>query len=150
MAQNYDPSSVLITFTTPFPMSVLFTGLLGAFVTGKRDENAWKKKVGAQGDVARAKVRNKGGTIEITVMQTSPTNSQLGILHAASESLPVTGLDAGALLITDLLSQTLVHVKTAWILKVADVEYGEEIMGRKWTFDCESLDINYGAGGINT
>lgn len=148
MAQNYDPSSVLITFTTPV-MAVAFVGLLGAFVTGKRDEDAWKKKTGATGDAARAKVRNKGGTIEITVMQTSSTNAQLSFLHTLGESLPVTGNDAGAILISDLLSQTLCHAKTAWIKKVADVEFSEEIMGRKWTFDCESLDINHGAGGIN-
>lgn len=148
MAQNYDPQSILISFTPPV-MPVAFVGLLGAFATGKRDQNAWKKKTGAQGDVARAKVRDKGGTVEITLMQTSATNFQLSAIHALGESFPITGTDAGALMITDLLGGTLVHAKTAWILKVADVEYSEEIMGRKWTFDCEALDINYGAGGLN-
>ena len=146
MAQTYDPLEVLISF-----QSITFVQLFsGAFVTVKRDEDSYKKKVGANGDVARAKVRNKSGTAEVTLLMTSPTNALLSAVHILSENPVLVGvLDQGAFQITDLLGGTLVHAKTAWIKKVADIEFSDDIVARKWIFDLESVDILVGGGGPN-
>jgi hypothetical protein len=145
MATTYDPLSVLVSF-----QSITFTQLMaGAFLKAKRDEDAWKKKVGATGDVARAKVRNKAGSVVVTLMMTSPTNALLSAVHLLGEVVPPTNLDQGPLMIKDLLGGTLCHAKVAWIKKVSDIEFSDDIVGREWTFDCESLDITVGGGGTS-
>lgn len=143
MATTYDPLSVLISF-----QSITMTQLMaGTFVKAKRDEDSYKKKVGATGSVARAKIRNKGASVAVTLMMTSPTNALLSAVHLLGESVPPTNLDQGPLMIKDLLGGTLCHAKVAWIKKVSDVEFSDDIVGREWTFDCESLDMVIGGGG---
>jgi len=128
--------------------SIVITGLFsGTFVKVQRDEDAYKKKTGAHGDVARAKVRNKGGSVAVTLLQTSPSNALLSAIHQLGEVFPPTGQDVGALQVQDLLGGTTAHAAVAWIKKVANVEFADDILAREWTFDCESIDIVHGSGG---
>src|SRR5271167_3407336 len=90
MAQTFDPLEVLISF-----QSITFVQLFsGSFVTVKRDEDAYKKKVGANGDVARAKVRNKSGTAEVTMLMTSATNALLSAVHKLGENPSILSMQA--------------------------------------------------------
>lgn len=143
MADNfnqYDPLAVLISFN-----EVTFVGLAeGTFVEAQRDEDAFTKKTGSTGDVARVKNRNRGGSVKITLMQTSPTNAQLSAYHKKGEKLPLISSDVGQLQIKDLLGNTLVHADKAWIKKVSNVSYGKDLSGREWTFDCAALDMDVG------
>lgn len=128
--------------------SMVIQGLFsGTFVKVQRDEDAYKKKTGANGDVARAKVRNKGGSVVVTLLMTSPSNAFLSAIHQLGEVFPPTGQDAGALQVQDLLGGTTCHAAVAWIKKVANVEFADDILAREWTFDCESIDIVHGTGG---
>lgn len=128
--------------------SIIITGLFsGTFVKVQRDEDAYKKKTGANGDVARAKIRNKGGSVSITLLMTSSTNALLSAIHQLGEVIPPTGQDVGALQIQDLLGGTTCHAAVAWIKKVANVEFADDILAREWTFDCEAIDIVHGNGG---
>lgn len=166
MATLFDPQSTVITWapgalgsilsagasvlgsaagTVP---SIIFTQVFsGTFVKVQRDQDAYKKKVGANGDVARAKVRDKSGSVVVTLLMTSPTNALLSQVHQLGEQNPPTGLDCGPIQVQDLLGGTTCHAKVAWIKKVANVEFGDEILAREWTFDCESIDIVLGNGG---
>lgn len=144
MADNfnqYDPLAVLISFR-----EVSFVGLAeGTFVEAQRDEDAFTKKTGSTGDVARVKNRNRGGSVKVTLMQTSPTNSQLSSYHKKGESFPLTLNDVGELQIKDLMGNVLCHAANAWVKKVANISYGKDLAGREWTFDCAVLEISIGA-----
>lgn len=143
MADNfnqYDPLAVLISWK-----EVKFVGLAeGSFIEAQRDEDSFTKKTGSTGDVARVKNRNRGGSVKITLMQTSPTNGQLSAYHKKGEQIPLTTADVGQLQIKDLLGNTLVHATNAWIKKVSNVTYAKDLSGREWTFDCAVLDMDVG------
>lgn len=152
---QYDPLSVIITFGP-----VLFVGLAeGTFVEAQRDEDAFTKKVGATGDTVRVKNRNKGGSVKVTLLQTSPTNQLLSLFHKAGEVVPLFPFllpanlaalgsvtsDVQPIQIQDVLGQTKCHAVNAWIKKVSNVPYAKDLSAREWTFDCESLDIDIGS-----
>lgn len=152
---NYDPSGILASFgglgggIIGQQPSIKVVGFMdGTFVECQRDEDAYVKKVGATGDVARAKNRNRSGSVKWVLLQTSPTNAQLSAYHKLGEVFPLTSQDTGQLSIKDMLGNTIVHAKVAWIKKVTNVMFGKEILGREWTFDCETLDMDVGDGGI--
>lgn len=173
MATLFDPQSTIITFTPGSAAglgaattllggaagavlsaigggapSIVFQSLFsGTFVKVSRDEPAYKKKTGANGDVARAKVRNKGGKIVVTMLMTSPTNALLSAVHRLGEVIPPTGQDAGPMQVKDLLGGTTAKASVAWIEKVANVEFADDILAREWTFDCAEIDIDHGGGG---
>lgn len=141
---QYDPLGVLMTFSGP-GFRILFTGFMdGTFIEGQRDEDAFSKKTGATGDVARVKNRNRGGSIKVVLMQTSPTNAQLSALHTLGESIPLTIADVGQIQVKSLTDITRLHATHAWIKKVAAAPYAKELSGREWTFDCETLDMDIG------
>lgn len=109
----------------------------GTFVTATRDEDAFSKKVGADGEVARTKSNNRTGSVVVTIMQTSKDNDFFSGLEAAGTVVPI--------FIRDASGRTLVAAEEAWVKKVADVEFGKESGDRAWTFDCG--DIQSFVGG---
>lgn len=140
MAVNqYDPLAILASFG-----EITFLQFAeGTFIEAQRDEDAFTKKVGATGDVARVKNRNRSGTVKFTLMQTSPTNAQLSAYHKLGESIPLTTNDVQPLMVKDLLGNVLVHVTNAWIKKVTNITYAKDLQGREWVFDCEVIDFDY-------
>ena len=58
---TYDPTKMVVVVG-----GVIVSGFAdGDFITAKRDEDLYMKRVGADGHVARARNGNKSGTIEI-------------------------------------------------------------------------------------
>lgn len=139
---TYDPTQIFITFKGR---------LLGGFADGtfakiSRKEDTWTPYIGTGGEPARARNRNKSGTLVFTVMQTSPTNDFLSSEAAIDEA---TGLGPGALMLKDSLGTTLWAGDGAYLLKPAEVEYGKEVMAREWTFEIPILD-GFVGGNIPT
>ena len=138
---QYDPLSVTITWG-----SINFLALAeGTFIEVKRDQPSYTKKVGSTGSVARVKNRNKAGTAKVVLMLTSVTNAKLSTIHALGEDGPTTA-DMFPFMVKDLLNNTLVHCANAWIQKVADVTYGNDLPGREWMFDFDSVKMRVGDG----
>jgi hypothetical protein len=136
----YDPAAIVVTIGPN-----LLSGFgEGTFVKVSRDEDAFMKKVGVDGEVARARNRNRSGTVEITLLQTSQSNDVLSALAVADE---LTGTGAAPLMIKDLFGTTLCMVPNAWVKKRADVEFGKEVADRSWVLDCDQ--IQHFVGGAN-
>ncbi len=130
--KTYDPGLVVVQFG-PYIM----TGFQdGTFVKAARNEDTFKVYVGADGTPARSRSRNKSGTIEVTLAQTSPSNDMLASAHSADELL---GAGMYPLTIKDLNGTTLVAAAEAWVRKPADVEEGKEISPRAWTLETGAL-----------
>ena len=139
---TYDPTEVVLT-VGGVPLSG-FTD--GAFIKVSRDEDAYMKAVGADGQVSRAKNANKSGSITITLKQTSPANDVLSGYALADE---VGNAGLVPVLIKDLLGTTLVSSSGAWVKKVSDTEMGKEISDREWVLDCESINMVVGGNSIS-
>lgn len=137
MTKTYDPAQVFITFK-----GMTLTGFMdGTFVTVERKEETWMPFVGVNGETARARNRNKSGTVKVMLMQTSSSNDFLSRQMIDDEA---TGLGTGPLQVKDGLGTTLAACTDAYLLKPANIEYGKEIVGREWTFECPSLDMLVG------
>lgn len=137
--KTYDPAQVVVTF-----LGNILTGFgPDTFITAERESDAFTDEVGADGEVARARSKDKRGTVTLTLLQTSMSNDVLSAAAAADE---LGGLGAGPLLVKDLNGATLVAAESAWVQKVANVEFGAELGTREWMLRC--ADVSVLVGGI--
>lgn len=136
--KTYDPAQIVVTLG-PY----LISGFAeGTFVKVSRDEDAFLKKVGVDGESARARNKNRAGSVELTLLQSSASNDTLSSIALADE---LAGQGVYPLMIKDLQGTTLVMAPNAWVKKVADVEEAKEITDRAWVLDCASpLQMNVG------
>ena len=132
MAKTYDPKDY----------SIIVGGHIvegfadGTFINVARNEDTWALSVGAGGEGARAKSNNKSGTVVLTLMQTSRSNSVLSGFHNADE------LNNGGqvpVLIKDNNGDTVAEATTAWVRKPADIERAKEISNTEWTLETDKL-----------
>lgn len=112
-----------------------------SFVKISRDEDSFKKRVGADGEVTRSATNNKAGKIEIMLEQSSEDNAYLQQLMNTDENtkngiIPASVLD---------LSGTYVAVAAeAWIAKPSDTDLGRDAKERTWVIEAASLEITGG------
>ncbi len=128
----YDPFQLIVTWGPN-----LISGFAeGTFLEVTRDEQAFLKKVGADGEVARARNKNRSGQIKITLLQTSQSNDVFAAAQNADEQ---TGLGIFPFLVKDFLGTTVLAAGNAWVQKQADATFGKEISDREWILDCDRL-----------
>ncbi len=113
----------------------------GTFIKLTRNEQAWNMKIGVDGEGTRAKSNNKGGKIEITLMNSSSSNDDLSAFAAADE-LSNTG--AVPFLLKDNSGRTVATALTAWVQKYPDTEFAKEANTRTWVLETDELDIFIG------
>jgi hypothetical protein len=124
--------------------AIQFVGFMdGTFLTADYDEDAVTKHVGSQGDATFVLNANRGASVTLMLVQGSPTNDQLSDLvpNAKLNYMPV-----GVLTIKDLNGTTEFESADAVIKRRAKVEFGKEVTGREWVFDCGDADIYVGSG----
>jgi hypothetical protein len=138
---SHDPGNVTVTFLG----AVLHGFAPGTYIKASRDEDAFTKQIGADGEVARIRNRNRGGSVELTLQQTSTANDVL----SAQTLLDQAGTGGyGPLLIKDPSGTTLLSAPVAWIKKVADVELAKDLTTRTWVFDVAAFDMFVGGNPI--
>ena len=118
----------------------------GSFVKVARDEDAYSKVVGADGQVSRARNANRTGSVTITLKQTSASNDALSILAAADE---VGNAGVVPLVIKDLMGTTAVATAECWVKKLPDMDFAKEVSDREWVIDCGLLEIYVGGNTIS-
>lgn len=108
------------------------------FVEVERDEDAFSKKVGVDGEVTRAKTNNKAGKITIRLMQSSSSNDELSafaLLDEASNKgvVPVLARDASG--------RSVFASDSGWVRKFPKATYKKGVNVMEWVIDTGSLDI---------
>lgn len=107
----------------------------GTFITYEKTEDNYALSVGAQGDVARAKVNNPLGTITVTFQQTSPQVKQYNDLAKSGKVVEARVIEKG--------SQTVkVGGTQCFIMKPANGEYGSEISNREFTIQVMDMEFS--------
>ncbi len=135
--KTYNPKDVLIIVGP-----VIVEGYAdGTFVNVARDNPSWSKAIGSDGEGARARSNDQGGSVTITLMQTSASNPQLSALSLLDEQ---TGDGVVPLLVTDRSGTSLFEAETAWIEKPADSAFGREIENREWVIQTDNLKMLVG------
>ena len=110
----------------------------GTFITIRWLNDAFASTVGAHGQVARSRTNDNRAEIEITLMQTSPTNAALSAIWLADKNSPG-GAGIGGFLVADLNGTSLHTAGNAWIKRSPDVEYANEPGTRVWLLECDNL-----------
>lgn len=139
-ATTYDPTKLNVIVG-----GVIVTGFSdGDFITAKRDEDLYMKRVGADGHVARARNGNKSGTIEIKLLQSSPAVNQLAALVALDNFF----FDGNVLIPIAIVSPgdgaELVATTSAWLKTPPEMVFGKEVGERTFVFDCADLKLSIG------
>ena len=123
--KTYDPKKVIITFG-----GVPITGFAdGTFIQVTQDADSWAKKVGADGEVVRAKSNDNTHTVTITLQQSSGSKDYLSTCLNLDK---LTNKGMLPLVITDLNGTTLESWLQAWVSKDPDWEYAKEATDRAW------------------
>lgn len=118
----------------------------GDFLAITKESDAFSSVVGTDGDVARSKTNDRRATIEIILMQTSPTNDLLSAIHQADLNTPG-GAGVGAFLVVDLNGTSLYSAGNCWIKRAPDPAFGREAQERTWTLECDEL-IEFTGGNL--
>lgn len=134
--KTYDPDQVVVVFVEPI------SGFAAdALVKLERAEDTWKPYVGGDGEVSRARSRNRMGTCTITLAATSASNDTLMAQAALDEA---TSNGVAPLLVKDLSGRTVAEAPNAWIRKLPSTDFGREVGTREWVIDCDQLILTVG------
>jgi len=137
MVRTYDPKQVAISIGG-YPISGFADG---TFIRVERDEAAFTKKVGCDGETSRAKTNNRAGTVTLTLMQTSSSNDALSSIALLDETS-----NAGVVpvLISDLSGRSTFFSANGWIEGPVAAEYGKELGEIEWKIAVADLDVFIG------
>lgn len=135
---TYDPSKVIVTIDDR-----IVNGFAdGEFIKVVMDEDIYQKVKGADGEVTRIRNSSQSGSIELTLMASSPSNGDLNGLIGYPE--PVT------IGISDLSGYTVFLGHRCWIKKAPDLSFGKEIGDTVWTIDSANIQTDYGGAKNNS
>lgn len=138
MTKSYNAGQVTMTFGP----NILTNGLAdGSFVTVGRDEQAYNKKMGTDGQATRSRTNNKGGFVSIRLDQASAVND---ILTAIAKADELSGAGIFPLTLRDASGRFLAFDEGAWIQKLPESEFDRDSLDREWIFDCGNLDMFVG------
>ncbi len=141
--RTFDPANVIISIGG-VPMSGYADG---TFVMVARDEDAFTKVSGADGEVSRAKSNNRSGTLTLTLMQTSMSNDILSAIALLDETS-----NAGIVpvLVKEIGTLTILMSGEGWIKKFPDASYSKDVENREWILDLASLNMFEGGNPFSS
>lgn len=135
MTKTYDAHLVTMSFG-----SHIVTGFADdSFITIEANGDGITKKVGCDGEVARALPPDRTHKVKCTLLQTSDSNS---VFQAAYKRDLDTGEGMAPLLIKDLKGGLLFSSEDAWITKDATRTRGKDTNNNEWEFDCGSSSLD--------
>lgn len=133
---QYDPMRVACTWA-----GIPLQGFMDStFITVEFDEDAVVKTVGSQGTVTATVNGNRAAKATITLVQGALTNSLL-TPFAASARQRGAALIVKPFLLKDLNGDTICSAPETWIMKLPNVEYSKDAVGREWVFDIAELTM---------
>lgn len=130
---TFDPGKFALNIS-----GVLISGFEdGTFVEVSRSGAIAATKVSADGkEVGRVQLRNKSGTLTVTLMATADANAYLDGLRQLQERGTLNHFPVG---INDA-TNTEIFSADGWIQEVPSYSYGTEVGSRQWVLGLGSID----------
>ena len=142
MLKSFDPRRVMLIIG-----SHRVTGFMsGEAITGEPMADGSTSVAGMDGDVARAMNTDPRWAFQINLLQSSDSNLVLSTLYQLDKASNGNGVVP--FLLQDNNGDTLISGAQCWILRPANISYGNEITGRQWTVHLVAEIENIGASGI--
>lgn len=140
--RTFDPANVVVSIGG-VPMSGYADG---TFLLVDRDEDAFTKVTGADGFTTRVKSNNRGGSLTLTLKQSSPSND---ILSGFANLDELSNSGVVPILVKDLSGTSTYFSATGWIRKYPSSEFGKELNNREWIIDLADVDMFVGSNAQN-
>ena len=140
--RTYSPRQIALVYG-----GVLISGYAeDTFSVVEPSSDTFDKSVGASGEVSRVEKADRTGRMTLTLQQTSPSNEVLTGFHLAdrqtlSGTLPF--------LLKDNNGNTLISAEHAWIMRLPDAGYNQEIGTREWIIDFDEMFALYGENNLS-
>lgn len=135
MYQSYSPADVQVSFN-----GLPIVGLAAdSFIRLSRDTDIVTKTKGNKGELALTHTGDRCGSIELELMQTSPSNLTLSTALQLQEKTRVPTV--GVLMIQDPSGSVMAICKNAFFTAYPEVELGEEQNTKVWMMGCEVLEF---------
>ena len=128
MTKTYNPKEVTMAVG-----SHIVTGFADdSFITIEANGDGVAKKVGCDGEVARAISPDGTYKVKVALLQTSSSNAFFQERYAQDRD---TGEGMFPILIKDLRGGLLFSSEAAWVIKPASRVYGKDTNNREWELD---------------
>jgi len=130
----YDPDQVSASIAG-IPLSGFADG---EFITIESESPTFDDVCGTDGEVTRSKSNDGRATITVKLMQSSPVNDLLSVLHNLDKNTPG-GVGVGPFMLRDKQGTTLELAEKAWIQKPPDKSWDRTAKERSWVIRCANL-----------
>lgn len=128
MVKTYNPKEVVMALGNH-----IVTGFADdSFITIEANGDGIAKKVGCDGEVARAISPDGTYKVKVALLQTSGTNSYLQKRYAQDRD---TGQGLFPVLIKDLKGGLVFSSDAAWVIKPPSRVFGKDTNNREWEMD---------------
>jgi hypothetical protein len=139
--KTFNPLNAVLTFRAH-----ICTGFAAdSMVTFAMNSDTYNYLVDAYGRTSRYKINDNTGILTVKLTQASPSNDILTGYYLLDRN---TDNGKGELFFRDNSGTTQVHALEAFILGVAELDFGVDGKIREWVFCCPEAD--YFAGGLTT
>lgn len=135
---TYSPSDVVISLAGMHTV----TGYAGeTFIKIIKTARPFEKSRAMNGEISRLYTEDSTYRLELTLMQSSPTNNILSMLYNIDSA---TRVGKFPLFIRDTRGQTTFLSATTWIEQLPDVTFSNGMEMRTWIFGCADASLNIG------
>lgn len=142
MLKSFDPRRVMLIIG-----SHRVKGFMpGESISGEPMSDGSTSVAGMDGDVARAMGTDPRWAFQINLMQSADSNRVLNGFYLLDKA--TNGNGVVPFMLQDNNGDTLIAGAQSWILRPANVGFGNEITGRQWTVHLVAEIENIGASGI--
>lgn len=142
MLKSFDPRRVMLIVG-----SRRIRGFMeGESLTGEPMADGSTSVAGMDGDVARAMNTDPRWTFTANLLQSSDDNDYLSSIYQLDKA--TNGNGVVPFLLQDNNGTTLISGAQCWVLRPANISYGNAITGRAWTIHVVAEIENIGASGI--
>lgn len=133
--KTYNPKEVTIACG-----SHIVTGIADdSFVSIEANGDGITKKIGCDGEIARAVSPDNTYKVKISLLQTSDSNAYFSQMFDMDRE---TGEGMFPILIKDLKGGLVFSTEAAWVLKRSSVTRGKETNNREWELDTGDATFN--------
>ncbi len=130
--KTYDPGQVSVVFGP---------NILSGFADGEQilveaNEDAFSLLMGAQGEGARTRSRDRSARVTVRLLQTSITNDVLSAILALDR---LAGEGILTLMVKDNSGRSLHLAESAWVVREPASPFGDEAGAREWIFETDHM-----------
>ena len=110
----------------------------GQFLSITRNSDLFSTVIGTSGEIARSKTNDNSAIIEISLLQTSPSNLTFTTFFQADINAPG-GAGIFAFICTDLNGVSLYTAGNCWVSKPPDITMDREATTRTWQLTADVI-----------